>query len=141
MAFQKGNKYGKGAKPSNATLAQRKMREWLMKHLEKDMPELYQAQLSLAKGYQILLARQFETDTKTGRKSRTGKWVMITDPEEALQLLNGNQKDIFKMVTTEPDPKASSYLMSQAVGAPTQTVEMPALADSLVEIISRMDAE
>lgn len=140
MPFPEGYK-PPGRKASGSTLKGQEMRRRLVEKLEKEFDPVVDSQIDLAKGITVVVAR--EKELKDGVLKRTGKWYVVSNSEELLELLNGSGvgEDYYKIVTKEPSEKAAAYLLDQAMGKSTQTIETPGLNETLADLVVRLNLE
>jgi hypothetical protein len=101
-------------------------RERYLQRITAEWDPIIDAQLDAGKGYSVMFARQFETDKKTGRRARTGRWVRITDDGEIETLLNNGEagEDYHRIFLKDPDVRMLSEFNAQVMGKPKESVEI-----------------
>lgn len=90
-----------------------------------ELDPLIQAQLDVAKGVTVMMAREWER--KNGKRARTGKFVRVTAVYDIEQLLNGdgeNGEDYYYISTLNPDGKVLENLMNRVFGKPKESLEL-----------------
>lgn len=93
----------------------------------EQLEPLVKAQFSVAKGTQIMVARDWIIDPKTHKRTRAGRFVRITSTKEVLELLNSELEegdDYYIVFTQDPNPKAIEDLMARAFGKPKEQIEV-----------------
>lgn len=145
MAFQKGNQLSKnGGRPkAQHTLLAEQMRAHIINRVNAELNPILDAQIGLAKGIQMMMVREWETDKK-GNRHRTGKWVQVTDPQEVEDLLNGEQSgdEYYQIWTKTPETNAAKNMLDQAVGKAKESLDANITGNlSLVDIIRKAKEE
>lgn len=128
-------KRGKGKK----TLLQEEAHEEYKQKIIKNLPEITEAQMALAKGQTVMMARRWEKDKK-GKLHRTGKWYRVTRDSEIIDLLNGTQTgDEYYFITTEkPDNRAIDSALDRTIGKPKEKMEVSGEGGGPVELDVRI---
>lgn len=112
---------GKGAKTLAVEAAHKEYKQKILKNL----PELTEAQIALATGQTIMMARRWKKDEK-GKLHRTGKWYQVKRKSEIIDLLNGSQTgDEYYFITTDkPDNRAIDSALDRTIGKPKEKLEV-----------------
>lgn len=113
----------KGSTASHTKEALEKKRH-IQSRVGRNINKLVNAQLNLAQGCTYLYRIDKETNTK-GKEVQ--KHALVTDEEEILAYLDGNQEDgnYYYITTDKPDNRAIENLLDRAYGRPAQTLEVP----------------
>lgn len=100
-------------------------REHFVQRVITEWDPLIDAQLDLAKGLTVMFARDWETDKKTGRRARTGRFVRVTRPEEMVDLLNNSVdgEDYYRLAAKDADGRMLIELNTRVMGKPPEHVE------------------
>lgn len=130
--FKKGHKKvpGSGKKKgqkTKRTLEKEKELEAHQQRIMENIEPLFQAQLALAKGTQIMVARDWVKDPKTGKRWRGGRFVRITSDREAVDLLNSDLEegdDYYLIYMQDPNPKAIEDMISRVFGKSREQIEV-----------------
>lgn len=114
MAYQKratphgGRRPGSGRKKGSKdphTLAKQEAREALRVLLTKEMVPVAEALVSRCKG-----VRYFVT-----RDKKTGKYILVTNPEQVVAALNGDDENAGEFYTDKPDTAAIKEYLDRIV--------------------------
>lgn len=121
----KSPKTGKRGKGKKTLLIEKAHDEYKQKIISQ-LPNITEAQLSLAKGQTVMMARRWVKDEKTKELHRTGKWYRVRRESEIEELLNGKQKgDEYYFITTDkPDNRAIDSALDRTIGRPKQKLEL-----------------
>lgn len=105
------------------TLAKATSREHFVKRIEAEWDPLIDAELEVAKGRTIMLARAFET-AKDGTVRRTGKFERVTNPAEMAELLNKGEsgEDYYRLVAVPADSRMLIELNARIMGKVAEQV-------------------
>lgn len=93
------------------------------KRIETEWDPIIDAELDVAKGLVLMFARDFETDKKTGKRERTGRFVRITSEAEIEELLSGDGQageDYYRICTQNPDPRMLIEFNTRMMGKPVE---------------------
>lgn len=96
------------------TLQKLAEREIVRKMVSERLSPMTEAQIDSAEGIKHFMLRD----------GKTGKFERLTDPEQIVKALNTADAEAYWIYTKDPSPGAYAYLLNQAIGAPTQHVEM-----------------
>jgi hypothetical protein len=112
----------KGSK-DRATLDREIVAEEIRQRVLNHSQELINAQLSLARGETRLIKVITEGDGKSAKR----KHVMVTDPNEIIQFLDGDfegGEDYYYIATDKPDTRAIDSLLDRIFGRANQSIEL-----------------
>ena len=121
----KSPRIGKRGK-SKRTLLVEQAHEEYKQEIIKNLSDITKAQLGLAKGQTVMMARRWEKDKRTKELHRTGKWYRVSNAIEVRELLNGKCKgDEYYFITTEkPDNRAIDSTLDRTIGRPKERQEI-----------------
>jgi len=144
MPFKKGHKKipGSGKKKGDKekkTIEREVALELYQQGILNELKPLMNAHFAIAKGTQIVLAREWVYDKKKRKKVRGGRFVRVTDEFEVEELLNSKEiegKDYYVIFTQDPNPKALEDLMSRVFGKSKETVELEAKRPIIIQVVS-----
>lgn len=126
----------KGTK-NKKTIEKAKALEVYQQAILKELKPLMSAHFAVAKGTQIIIARDKVWDDKKKRKVRKGRWVRITRLDDILELMNSPDKegeDYYIIYTQDPNPKALEDLMNRVFGKPKEEVDISLTLKNLKDI-------
>ena len=139
--FEKGHKKfggrGKGTKNKDTI----KKEEALKAHEQgilKELNEIRKAQISLAEGISIIVARDWVVNKQTKKLERTGRFVRVKNEEEVLALLNGDYEEgnnYYNIFLTDPNAKALEDLVNRLFGRPKESIDLTSGGEALGIII------
>jgi hypothetical protein len=141
----KGNKSG----PRAGTLLEKSkiilqvkqdLREEFKDKFGKHFPALTDKMLDLAAGIQVVIAREWEYEK--GERHRKGRWSVVTDPQEIVDLFNGledgEEDSYYKIVTKEPNERILMYIGDQLMGKAPQKLNVDHGSTQLADILSEI---
>ena len=138
--FEKGHpKYGgrkKGTK-NKATIEKEKALQLHEQGILEELQEIRKAQISLAKGISIMVAREWVVNKNTKKLERTGRFVRVKDPEEVLALLNGDYEegsDYYNIFLTDPNAKALEDLVNRLFGKAKENIDVTSKGEPIKQI-------
>lgn len=136
-------KRGRGRPKAAHTIEAEKARQTLITEVATRLRPILDAKFDLALGHNVMMAREFETDKKTGEKKRTGRWYQVSSPYEVEQLLNGSGRDddYYKIWMKEPDAGSLQYLLNQTIGKPPETFDITSKGEQINNLTFLSDAE
>ena len=137
---------GKTGRPkSQQTLLAEKMRDILVEKTHKKVVPMLEAQIANATGITVIVARKMEFTGKGENRveARTGEYALVTDPDEILELLNGDEEEgtVYKIVTKPPSVESFKVLMEHSVGKPKDPSKEASPTESLAVIINNIQKE
>ncbi len=142
MAFKKGHKKVGGRKPkvkNQKTIDRESALELYQQGILKELQPLMDAHFAVAKGTQIVLAREWVWDKNKKKKVRGGRFARVTDVFEIEELLNSEEEegeDYYVIFAQDPNPKALEDLMSRVFGKSKETVELEAKRPIIIQVVS-----
>jgi len=140
MRFGKNHKKVGGRKHGSKNkkkLEKEKSLEVYQQAILHELKPLMSAHFAVAKGTQIIIARDKVWDEKKKRKVRKGRFVRITRLEDILELMNSDQnegEDYYIIYTQDPNPKALEDLMNRVFGKPKEEMDLNVGLKSLKDI-------
>jgi len=137
--FVKGTKKDGGRRTGSKnakTIAKEKAYEDHQQAILKELAELRSAHFSVAKGTQIIVARDLIWDDKKKKKIRKGRFVRLTRPDEIVDVINDYEEgeDFYIIFTQDPNPKALEDLVNRVFGKPKEYHEFDFKAKELKAI-------
>lgn len=111
-----GARQGAGRKKgglNKATMAKAEAREYLRQRLTQEVDVFADALMSRARG-----VRYFVT-----RNKKTGKYELVTNPDQVIAALNGEDENTGEFYTDKPDVQAIREGLDRIADKPTEQVE------------------
>lgn len=99
----------------------------------KELQPLMDSQFAVAKGTQIVVARDKIWDEKKKKKIRKGRFVRLTITKEILEVLNsdGEGEDYYIIFSKDPNPRALEHLMTRVFGRPQENIDITTLGKAI----------
>lgn len=129
-------------KIAEATSKGMKIRKRLTEVVLENLDSVLDAQLELAKGTHVMVARAW-VKNRAGERHRTGEWKEVRSKKEIAELLNGAKEgdEYYQIWTKIPSQRAAGYLIDQAAGKAPQPVELSGEVTSIVELIQTLEED
>lgn len=137
--YKKGHKKMGGRKTGSKnkkTIAKEKAYEDHQQAILKELKELRSAHFAVAKGTQVIVARDLLWDDKKKKKIRKGRFVRLTQSDQILDVINNYEEgeDYYMIFTQDPNPKALEDLINRVFGRPKEQLDLNFKAKELKEI-------
>ena len=141
-SFKKGKEKTGGRKKggkNKKTIANEKAYEEHQQAILRELSELRDAHFSVAKGTQIIVARDLIWDDKKKKKVRKGRFVRLTRPDEIEDVINDSkeEEDYYIIFTQDPNPKALEDLINRVFGKPKESLDISAELKQKVEVTTK----
>ena len=120
-----GRRLGAGRKrgyKAPSTLKREDARRLLAERVLAEIDELASAQISLAKGLQVMFGRL------------KGEWVRVTDPDLMLKCLRSGEP-FYRITSNEPDGRALKDIFDREFGRPTETTRHEGVSGGAIKIV------
>jgi len=125
----------KGAK-NKATIEKEEAYEKHQQAILQELTELRSAHFAVAKGTQIIVAKDLVWDDKKKKKIRKGRFIRLTMSDEIEDVMNNSKEgeDYYMIFTQDPNPKALEDLINRVFGRPKEQYDLNFKAKELKEI-------
>jgi len=102
----------------------------------QELTDLRSAHFAVAKGTQIIVAKDLVWDDKKKKKIRKGRFVKLTRTDEIEDVMNNSKEgeDYYMIFTQDPNPKALEDLINRVFGKPKEQYDLNFKAKELKEI-------
>lgn len=119
---------------SKATLERMEVEKAIKQRIFAHADELLNAQLSLAKG----ITHVFRIDEEEVNGKKVRKHVLVTDPEEIIDLLDAHEggdgvvgESYYYISTKDPNSIAIDSLFNRGIGKPTDTLDITSKGEQI----------